>query len=509
MKIEDLLGIESSYLDYKESLEKEKPKSWLKSVVAFANTKGGHIVFGVTDKNHELVGLDNPQEVASKISELINSRIQPHVRFSLKTFESRNVGKKCIDLEISNGPDYPYYYVHEKIREIYVRRGDRSELSSEIEQKNLILKGTNRTFDALPSQHKYTDTSFTLLAATFKKETGEDFNIDKDLISMRFITEDNIVTNAGVLMCDQGWMKQSKIVCTRWKGESKGSIEGDALDDKEFTGASLITLLAQAESFIKNNSKNPWTIKGMKREENSDYPFKAVRECLVNALIHRDYQNIGAEIHVDMFDKRMEISSPGGMLNGSRIQDLDLKHVSSMRRNEIISDIFSRLGFMDRRGSGLKRIMDSYRDFFEKPEFYSDESIFEVTLPNRNKERNTERKANIPNKNTSTQLSDTSTQLSDTSTQLSDTSTQLSKELIDTAEIVEWLKSKGAGSFQYNTFENLIKLYQKYGEHYCFNRANVAYIFHISENAASRVIKTCISCGIIRKEKNGEYYFDK
>src|SRR5699024_8400579 len=114
----------------------------------------------------------------------------------------------------------------------------------------------------------------------------------------------------------------------------KGSVDGDALDDEEFTDASLITLLSNAEAFIRTNSKNPWTIRGMRREENSDYPFKAVREVLVNALIHRDYQIQGSEVHVDMFDDRMEIVSPGGMINGSRIQEdrkstrLNSSHVS-------------------------------------------------------------------------------------------------------------------------------------------------------------------------------------
>ena len=81
----------------------------------------------------------------------------------------------------------------------------------------------------------------------------------------------------------------------------------------------------------------------MTREERSDYPYKAVREVLVNALIHRDYQVLGSEIHIEMFDDRMEISSPGGMANGRRIQDMDLRHFSSMRRNQVISDVFSRL----------------------------------------------------------------------------------------------------------------------------------------------------------------------
>lgn len=110
----------------------------------------------------------------------------------------------------------------------------------------------------------------------------------------------------------------------------------------------------------------------------------AVREAIVNAIIHRDYQIKGSEIHIDMFDDRLEIVSPGGMIDGSFIQDLDIAHVSSMRRNRIISDLFSRLHFMERRGSGLTRILESYDDNIEKPKFYSNESSFRVTIPNKN-----------------------------------------------------------------------------------------------------------------------------
>ena len=89
MKFEDFQGIEATHLDYKVSLEKEKPKSWLKSVVAFANTKGGHILFGVTDNGHEPIGLDDAQSTASKISELLTSRVEPPVRYTLTPFSSR------------------------------------------------------------------------------------------------------------------------------------------------------------------------------------------------------------------------------------------------------------------------------------------------------------------------------------------------------------------------------------------------------------------------------------
>ena len=508
MKFEDFQGIEATHLDYKVSLEKEKPKSWLKSVVAFANTKGGHILFGVTNNGHDPIGLDDAQSTASKISELLTSRVDPPVRYTLTPFSSRIDDRLCIDLEVANGPHYPYYYVHEKTREIYVRRGDRSEIATVIEQNNLILKGMNKTYDSLPSSYNLSDVSFTLLAATFKKETGDDFDLTKDLVSMGFVTEDGIVTNAGLLLCDQGYLKQSKVVCTRWKGIEKGSVEGDALDDEEFTGVSLITLLANAEAFIRTNSKSPWSIRGMRREEKSDYPFKAVREVLVNALIHRDYQSIGAEVHVDMYDDRMEISSPGGMINGSRIQDLDLKRVPSMRRNEIISDTFGRLHYMERRGSGIRRILNSYVDYTEQPEFYSDEYFFIVTLPNRSEARSAQLELKLEIENAKPQQSSGKLQQSSDKPQLSSGDMQLSSGEKEKEELKKWLECKVGKSFNKRNFEKLLELLGKYGSKYCFNRTTIANTFGISENTASRIIRKSMDCGIMRKEKNGEYYFN-
>ena len=389
-----------------------------------------------------------------------------------------------------------------------MRRGDRSEIATVVEQNNLILKGINKTYDSLPSSYDLSDVSFTLLAATFKKETGDDFVLAKDLVSMGFVTEEGKVTNAGLLLCDQGYLKQSKVVCTRWKGTEKGSVEGDALDDEEFTGVSLITLLSNVEAFIRTNSKNPWSIRGMRREEKSDYPFKAVREVLVNALIHRDYQSIGSEVHVDMYDDRMEISSPGGMISGSRIQDLDLKRVPSMRRNEIISDIFGRLHYMERRGSGIRRILNSYIDYTEQPEFYSDEYFFIVTLPNRSEARSAQMELELVFENATMQQSSEETQLPSEKTQQSLEETQLSVEEKEKEELKKWMKCRAEKIFNEKTFEKLLVLLEKYGSEYYFNRRTIANAFGITENAASRIIRKAVDCGIMRKEKKGVYYFN-
>ena len=342
--------------------------------------------------------------------------------------------------------------------------------------------------------------SFTLLQATYKKEKGDDLVLPRDLVSFDLLDQEGMVTNAGLLLCDQGYLKQSRIVCTRWKGKVKGSIEGDALDDQEYSGSSLIMLLTSAETFIRNNSNNAWTIRGMRREENSDYPYKAVREVLVNALIHRDYQIIGTEVHVDMFDDRMEITSPGGMFNGGRIQDMDLNHVPSVRRNEVISDIFGRLNYMDRRGSGIGRIINSYTGYAQKPSFYSDEFTFSVILPNRSvcgPEQTEEDKS---------QLSEEKTQLSGEKTQLTQANINYEQDWelnYFTDLVLKRLEKK----YRRKTIEQIHMLFARYRYQYTFNRRNVADMFGITENGASIFLKKCLEENIIQKEKRDSYRF--
>lgn len=162
----------------------------------------------------------------------------------------------------------------------------------------------------------------------------------------------------------------------------------DALDDAEYTG-SLITLLEEGEAFVKRNSHNGWFKAPDQRIELPDYPKRAVEEGIVNALIHRDYLVVGSEVHIDMFDDRLEIYSPGGMFDGINVQDRDLMQIPSQRRNPIIADIFSRLHFMERRGSGIKKIIKEYKAQYKysddlQPEFVSEHGGFFLTLKSLN-----------------------------------------------------------------------------------------------------------------------------
>lgn len=380
MKLKDYEQVENTNIDFKEEVEYKRSKSWLKTISAFANSNGGILLFGVRDIDRKPIGLKDIIKDSEKVTELINNKITPLPRYELKTFHED--AKDFMEIKIGDGPRTPYYYDSDGRKEAFIRAGNSSIPAPKHILDELILKGQNTTYDELPSKYDISDVSFTLLNASLKNETGKKIDQDKDYSSLELVTKDKKVTNAGLLLSDQGILVQSRIFCTRWKGLIKGSIDGDAIDDKEYNG-SIIALLENAETFIKNHSKISWEILGMKRVEIADYPVRAVREAIVNAIIHRDYQIIGSEIHIDMYDNRLEITSPGGMIDGSLVQNLDITKISSMRRNRIISDIFNRLHFMERRGSGLTRIVESYGDYAIKPSFTSDVSSFKVIFPNK------------------------------------------------------------------------------------------------------------------------------
>ncbi len=383
MTISKYIGETTEY-DKKLSLEERKPRSWLKSVSAFANGKGGILFFGVAD-NDALVGLTDVRTVSEKISEMIKTRMDPIPQTDLEIHEED--GKQFIMLRISSGVETPYYYIGDGNRAAYIRVGNESIPAGAIELKRLVLRGSNKTYDSLPTCYPYEKYAFTKLRSVYRQRTGKELT-EADFISFGLMDDDGMLTNAGALLADEAPVRHSRIFCTRWNGLDKASGVIEALDDEEYSG-SLITLLQDGERFVKNNTKKRWKKVSDGRIEMPDIPERAAFECIVNGLIHRDYLELGSEIHIDIFDDRMEIYSPGGMFDGSLVQNLDTDHVPSRRRNPVIADMFSRMNYMERRGSGFKKIKDDYhRAVNYRPElepiFYSDAASFWVTLYNLN-----------------------------------------------------------------------------------------------------------------------------
>ena len=164
--------------------------------------------------------------------------------------------------------------------------------------------------------------AFSKLRERYKAWTGNSME-EKLFDSFEMRDEHGKLTNAGALLADDSPIRHSRLFCTRWNGLDKSGGMVDALDSAEFSG-SLIILLNEGVSFVKRNMKTRWKKTADSRVEMPDYCERSVFEALVNALIHRDYLILGSEVHIDIYDDRLTIYSPGGMADGTRIQERDL-----------------------------------------------------------------------------------------------------------------------------------------------------------------------------------------
>lgn len=247
MDITDLIGETTEY-DKKLLLEEKRPRSWLKSVSAFANGSGGMLIFGVSNDNI-LAGLENAEIVSEKISEIMKVKMDPVPDFQLEIH--RQSGKEFIILRVASGQETPYYYVGDGNHIAYVRIGNESVPADSITLKRLVLHGSNTTFDSLVSPYPFRNYSFTRLRSAYLKRTGTELS-DSDFISFDLADESGMLTYAGALLADESPVRYSRLFCTRWYGLDKASGVMEALDDKEYSG-SLISLLQDGNLFARRN----------------------------------------------------------------------------------------------------------------------------------------------------------------------------------------------------------------------------------------------------------------
>lgn len=375
MDLNNLIAECTAY-DFKVMLEEKKPKSWLKSVGAFANGLGGSLFFGI-DNDGIVKGLDDVQHVCEIISSKIRDFIDPLPEVEMIPHVID--GLHILQLKVNAGHYTPYYYVGDGQRVAFVRVGDESIPATAEQMVRLVLKGTNRSYDSLKSESLAKKSTFVILANTFEERTGKNFQ-RKFLKSFGLITDDGWLTNAGALFSDDCRLSQSRLYCTRWNGLEKDA----AINDAEFSG-NILLLLREAMNFVKSNTRKGWEKLPDGRKNMPEYAERAVLEALVNHFIHRDYTVMGGEVHLDIYDDRIAITTPGGMYSGQLVQDLQLDDISSERRNPILADVMAQLDYMEKRGSGLKKICDetqklkTYKEE-RKPVFKSTATQFMTTI---------------------------------------------------------------------------------------------------------------------------------
>ena len=377
-----LLKGESKTLEFKAALS-SKSESYLKTVVAFANTDGGRLIFGIDDKSRQVVGVEKDDvfkimdAIANAVSDSCAPKIVPDISF--ETIEDKTV----VLVDIAAGFNRPYMLKSGGLdKGVYVRVGATSRPADTEQIREMMLDGSNQSWDEqVCRSYALTDRAVKKLCSdinryrTEKDGQNAPKTTKETLIGWGVLKQDKtevLPTNAFALLTDNPF-GQAKIQCAVFKGESKSVF----LDRKEYEG-SLCRLLEDAYQYVLRNIRMGAVIEGLIRQDKFELPPAAIREMICNAICHRSYMDEGM-IQVSVFDDRLEVSSPGALCRGLTLKDA-LKG-RSKPRNKVIAEVFSRMGIIEKWGTGLQRIVDlAKQEGLKEPVFENNDSFFRVIL---------------------------------------------------------------------------------------------------------------------------------
>lgn len=339
-----------------------------KEVIAFANNGGGVIYIGVDDNGNE-IGVADVDETYTRLTNGIRDAISPDVTVFCKYSLNEN---NVIKIEISEGARKPYYLKSKGIKPsgVYVRQGASSVPASEDQIRLMIKMSDGDSFEGIRSLNQ--ELTFVSAKQAFEKY-GVAFSENKYRVLGITTDSNDLYTNLGLLLSDQ--CKHS-IKAAVFADEDNTSF----LDSKEFTG-SILRQLDDAYSYLMLNNRNNAEFKGLERVEHYSYPQEALREALLNALVHRDYAFSGSII-ININESQIEFISLGGLLPGLSAEDI--QNGISQPRNPKLAEVFHRLRLIESYGTGIRRIFTLYRDCEKKPEIIVTPNTFKLILPNRN-----------------------------------------------------------------------------------------------------------------------------
>ncbi len=346
------------------------PDSVPKEVIAFANTEGGELYVGIRDDG-TVVGVDNPDDVMTRLSSIIHDTILPDVIpfIQIRTVEME--GKQVVRTTVSVGSERPYYLAKEGLRPkgVFVRRGSACVPVSEAGIRDMIIDTSGKSFEECRSMNQ--QLTFDAMRHEMDKK-GLEFG-ESQMRTLRMIGDDGLYTNLAMLLSDQC---RHTIKVAVFQGTDNAIFR----ERREFTG-SLFRQLSEAYDFLDLFNKTLATFSGLDRTDRRDYPEDALREALLNSIIHRDYLFSGSTI-INVFDNRVEFVSLGGLVSGISMESIFLG--ASESRNPNLAAVFYRLKFVESYGTGVRKIIRLYRDSGMTPTFKTAEGAFLVVLPNRN-----------------------------------------------------------------------------------------------------------------------------
>lgn len=341
-----------------------------KEIIAFANCDGGTVYVGVADDG-KVLGVENADECALQISNMVRDAVKPDVTMFIHYETLECDGKAVVAVNIQRGTNRPYYLAKKGLRPegVYVRQGYSSVPATDTAIRQMIKETDGDSFENMRSINQ---------ALTFEatKKEFEKRNVvfgQPQMQTLKIVSADGIYTNLGLLLSEQSL---HTIKAAVFEGINQNVFK----DRREFSG-SLMQQLNDVYDYIDFHNQTHATFRKLLRIDTRDYPEVAVREALLNTLVHRDY-SFRASTLISIYDDRIEFVSIGGLLPGLELDDLMMG--VSVCRNPHLANVFYRLQLIEAYGTGMKKIMGAYANALVQPKIKTTNNAFKIILPNVN-----------------------------------------------------------------------------------------------------------------------------
>lgn len=355
--------------------KREYADSIRNTIIAFANCDGGIIYIGVEDDG-SVCGVSDMDGTMLRITNVIRDAVRPDVTMFVECRNEVMDGKPVLCITVQRGTARPYYLAGKGIRPegVYVRQGAASVPASETAILNMIKETGGDSYESARSLNQ--QLTFEKTAAFFTKRKVEFGRAQ--MRTLHLIGDDDTYTNLAFLLSEQC---THTIKLAVFEGSKKSVFK----DRRELSG-SLLAQLEEAFDYIDRSNRLRAEFSGLDRVDLRDYPPEAVREALLNAIVHRDYSFSGSTL-ISIFEDRMEFVTIGGLAKGITLEDIRLG--VSVLRNENLANIFYRLKLIEAYGTGILKMNECYEEYFVKPAIHVSDNAFKIVLPNTNYHRET------------------------------------------------------------------------------------------------------------------------
>lgn len=341
-----------------------------KEIIAFANSAGGSLYIGVRDDG-TVCGVENADEVIQRVTNAARDAIKPDVMMFVRCRRMIEDDRTVVAVEVGCGAHRPYYLAAKGLRPegVYVRQGTSSVPASEAAIRRMIRETDGDNFEEMRSLEQ--DLTFETARAEFAR-CGLELR-ETQMRTLGLVDREGLHTNLGLLLSDQ---------CPHIiKAATFAGIDQEQFQDRREFSGSLLRQLNDAYEYLDLRNQNRATFDGLHRTDNRDYPPTAIREALLNAIVHRDY-SVMASTLIGVYADRVEFLSIGGLAGDVSYEDIMIG--VSFCRNRRLAELFYRLGLIEAYGTGMQKILNSYRGTEKQPEILVTSGAFKVILSNRN-----------------------------------------------------------------------------------------------------------------------------